>query len=199
MMKNPGTRLTVPNALSLSRVAGTPFLFILVHIEPKGWFVALFVLLALTDWLDGLLARRWNQTSEFGSMLDTIGDMALYMSTAYFMVVLFPQYLIPNLGYLYVLLAGFFAVMVVTRVLFGRVLFLHSHFARSAAVILIAAFLMSFYIDTTYLIRLVMVMYTTAFIEMCIIFMKYGEVDPDTRSILWLMEKRRQPVDHQIP
>jgi hypothetical protein len=57
-------------------------------------------------------------------------------------------------------------------------------------VILIAAFLLSFYIDTTMLIRLVMVMYIAAFCEMCVIFMKYGSVDPDTRTILWLMKER---------
>jgi phosphatidylglycerophosphate synthase len=113
-MKNSGY-FTIPNALSLSRMAGVPVLFILIHVEPKAWFVGLYVVLALTDWLDGLLARRWNQTSEFGSMLDTIGDVALYMSTAYFIIVLFPHNLMPNLGYLYVLLAGFFAVMAVSR------------------------------------------------------------------------------------
>jgi phosphatidylglycerophosphate synthase len=186
-------KMNIPNALSLSRIAGVPFLFILIYVEPKAWFVGLYVVLALTDWLDGLLARRWNQTSEFGSMLDTIGDVALYMSTAYFIIVLFPHNLMPNLGYLYVLLAGFFAVMAVSRVVLGRVLFLHTHISRSAAVILIAAFLLSFYIDTTMLIRLVMVMYIAAFCEMCVIFMKYGSVDPDTRTILWLMNERRDP------
>lgn len=182
--------MNIPNALSLSRIVGVPFLFILIYVEPTAWFVGLYVALALTDWLDGLLARRWNQTSEFGSMLDTIGDVALYMSTAYFIIVLFPHNLMPNLGYLYVLFAGFFAVMAVSRVVLGRVLFLHTHISRSAAVILIAAFLLSFYIDTTMLIRLVMVMYIAAFCEMCVIFMKYGSVDPDTRTILWLMKER---------
>ncbi|TVQ11869.1 MAG: hypothetical protein EA364_09635 [Balneolaceae bacterium] len=188
-MNNP-TRLTIPNMLSLSRVAGTPFLFVLVHLEPIGWFVALFVALAFTDWLDGFLARRWNQSSEFGSMLDTIGDIALYMSTAWFLIVLFPDYLIPNLNYLYLLLFLFLAVMAVSRIQLGRVLFLHSHLARSAAVVLFAAFLLSFFADSTLLIRLVMLMYIAAFIEMCIVFAKYGEVDPDTRSIFWLTGNR---------
>jgi len=50
---------------------------------PDGWLVAsvrdalaaaAFVVAALTDWLDGWLARRWNQTSAFGAFLDPVAD-----------------------------------------------------------------------------------------------------------------------------
>lgn len=35
---------------------------------------AIFIVAALTDWLDGFLARRWNQTSSFGAFLDPVAD-----------------------------------------------------------------------------------------------------------------------------
>jgi len=65
---------TVPNLLTLARiVAVVP----LVAFIDAGWWTAAFVLFiaaAVTDWLDGWLARRWNQQSDLGRMLDPIAD-----------------------------------------------------------------------------------------------------------------------------
>ena len=38
------------------------------------WRMSVFALAALTDWLDGYLARRWGQTSAFGAFLDPVAD-----------------------------------------------------------------------------------------------------------------------------
>ncbi|MCJ7726468.1 MAG: CDP-alcohol phosphatidyltransferase family protein [Acidimicrobiia bacterium] len=66
---------TIPNLISAIRIAGVPvFLWLLLGADDPataGW-----VLLAVgsTDWLDGFLARRLNQVSELGKMLDPIAD-----------------------------------------------------------------------------------------------------------------------------
>ena len=74
--------LNVPNILTLLRIAMIP-LFVGVfylpeHVMAPYWanFTAtfLFVLAAVTDWLDGYLARRLNQTSAFGAFLDPVAD-----------------------------------------------------------------------------------------------------------------------------
>lgn len=183
------SRLNIPNALSVSRIVGVPFLFLLVALEDPAWFVAIFTLLAFTDWLDGFLARRWNQTSVFGSMLDSVGDIALYLSTVYFFIVLFPEYLGPNLPWLGIFMVFFLTAIVVSKVRTGRILFIHTHISRVAAVMLVCTFLSSFYFDTTLLIRLVILTYTLAQAEVIAMFLKYGYVDPDTRTILWLRNR----------
>jgi phosphatidylglycerophosphate synthase len=183
------SRISVPNALSASRIIGVPFLFILVGLEDAGYFVLLYLILAFTDWLDGFLARRWNQTTEFGSMLDSIGDIALYMSTVYFFIQLFPDYLIPNIPWLGVFAVFFVVSVVVSKIRAGKILFIHTHLSRFGAVFLVATFLSSFYIDTTLLVTLVILNYTLAFAEVILMFLKFGYVDPDTRSIFWLMKK----------
>ncbi|MEP6342894.1 MAG: CDP-diacylglycerol--glycerol-3-phosphate 3-phosphatidyltransferase [Maricaulaceae bacterium] len=71
----------VPNALTLGRIAFIPVLIaaILTYGTDKAFLgtsvlFGLFIILVLTDFLDGFLARRWNVTSDFGRMLDPIAD-----------------------------------------------------------------------------------------------------------------------------
>ncbi|MDI2090227.1 CDP-diacylglycerol--glycerol-3-phosphate 3-phosphatidyltransferase [Commensalibacter oyaizuii] len=70
----------LPNCLTLSRIIIIPLLAILVMInQPITDFIAclLFILAGVTDYLDGKLARAWQQLSELGRMLDPIADKLL--------------------------------------------------------------------------------------------------------------------------
>jgi len=70
----------LPNLLTLSRIAAIPLLVMLLAFS-HAWAdlaaTALFALAAITDYLDGQLARHWRQTSDFGRMLDPIADKLL--------------------------------------------------------------------------------------------------------------------------
>lgn len=73
-------RINLPTALTLGRVAVIPVVLALFYIDWKHARQAaalLFVAAAFTDWLDGWLARRWNQTSNFGAFLDPVADKLL--------------------------------------------------------------------------------------------------------------------------
>lgn len=72
--------MTVPNALSAARIAAVPLLLVLAWTGQPTAFVVMFALAALTDALDGWLARRLNQVSELGARFDSIGYLALYFS-----------------------------------------------------------------------------------------------------------------------
>lgn len=67
----------LPNLLTLLRLALIP-VFVLVFYLPFGWahvaVTAIFGVAAITDWLDGYLARRWGETSAFGAFLDPVAD-----------------------------------------------------------------------------------------------------------------------------
>ncbi len=70
----------LPNCLTLSRIIIIPVLAVLVMIhKPITDFLAciLFILAGITDYLDGKLARAWQQLSDFGRMLDPIADKLL--------------------------------------------------------------------------------------------------------------------------
>ena len=73
--------LNVPNILTLIRLFAAPgvaVMFLYFNRPWADWFaLILFVLAALTDWLDGYLARAWKQESKLGAMLDPIADKAM--------------------------------------------------------------------------------------------------------------------------
>jgi len=67
----------IPNILSLLRIALIPVLivvFLLPYQSASTWATIIFVVAALTDWLDGYLARKWDQTSPFGAFIDPVAD-----------------------------------------------------------------------------------------------------------------------------
>lgn len=66
---------TVPNLISMARLAGVPvFLWLVLGPEEDGWALALLMVSGLTDFLDGYLARKLNQRSTLGALLDPIAD-----------------------------------------------------------------------------------------------------------------------------
>lgn len=81
--------LTVPNILTLLRIALIP-VFTLAYYLPFSWShlatTLIFALAALTDWLDGYLARRLGETSAFGAFLDPVADK-LMVATALVLIV----------------------------------------------------------------------------------------------------------------
>jgi cardiolipin synthase (CMP-forming) len=67
--------LTLPNLISIVRLAGVPlFLWLVLGPEEDGWALAVLMASGVTDWLDGYLARRLNQTSKLGQILDPVAD-----------------------------------------------------------------------------------------------------------------------------
>jgi CDP-diacylglycerol--glycerol-3-phosphate 3-phosphatidyltransferase len=72
-----GRLLNLPNILTLARIAAIP-LVVVFYALPVAWgrpvAALLFLASSATDWLDGYLARRWDQTSAFGRFLDPVAD-----------------------------------------------------------------------------------------------------------------------------
>jgi CDP-diacylglycerol--glycerol-3-phosphate 3-phosphatidyltransferase len=77
--------LTIPTIMTWARIAAIPFIVAVFYLPDAFMTVAeknlaatvMFVLFALTDWLDGYLARKLNQASSFGAFLDPVADKFL--------------------------------------------------------------------------------------------------------------------------
>jgi cardiolipin synthase (CMP-forming) len=73
---------TVPNALSILRLLGVPlFLWLALGPQADGWAVFVLALGGFTDYLDGKIARRYNQTSRIGALLDPAADRLYILAT----------------------------------------------------------------------------------------------------------------------
>jgi cardiolipin synthase len=73
---------TIPNILSILRLLGVPlFLWLLLGPHADGWALLVLAVSGFTDWADGVLARKLNQMSSFGALLDPLADRLYILAT----------------------------------------------------------------------------------------------------------------------
>jgi cardiolipin synthase len=86
----------IPTALTWLRIVLIP-VFVGVYYAPDAWLspvardwigMSVFALAAITDWLDGYLARRWGETSAFGAFLEPVADKLMVAAALILLVML---------------------------------------------------------------------------------------------------------------
>lgn len=120
-----GIRLTLPNAITLARIAVCPVIFLLALAPGHGarfWAFGLFVAAGLSDVWDGYLARRYDLVTDTGKLLDPIADKLLLVAT------FVPFYIVSHRGVEADLIpwwgGGIAMPLWVILVVFGRELFI---------------------------------------------------------------------------
>lgn len=74
--------LTVPNVLSFLRLLGVPlFLWLILVPKADGWALIVLLLASISDYLDGIIARKFNQISRLGQLLDPAADRLYILAT----------------------------------------------------------------------------------------------------------------------
>jgi CDP-diacylglycerol--glycerol-3-phosphate 3-phosphatidyltransferase len=125
--------MTVPNLLSLLRLAGVPlFLYLVLGPHRDGWAFVILLVSGLTDYADGRLARAWNQVSRIGATLDPLADRLYIASTLIALAIrdVIPWWLTGALFARDLLLLG--AVAPILKAKFGKIA-LPVHFLGKAA------------------------------------------------------------------
>ncbi len=87
--------LNLPNLLTLGRIACIPLLVVLLLVEGRAssfWAAMIFSLGAITDWLDGYLARKWQVVTVLGKFLDPLADKLIVMAA---LIMLIPHGRVP--------------------------------------------------------------------------------------------------------
>ncbi|MEP7044839.1 MAG: CDP-alcohol phosphatidyltransferase family protein, partial [Dokdonella sp.] len=82
-------QITIPTALTLFRIALLPVMVVVFYAGFRGANIAaasIFLAAALTDWLDGWVARRYDMGSAFGAFLDPVADKLMVAVTLFLLV-----------------------------------------------------------------------------------------------------------------
>jgi CDP-diacylglycerol--glycerol-3-phosphate 3-phosphatidyltransferase len=90
--------LNLPNLLTLGRIAAIPVLVVLLLFDSKEagfWAAVVFGLAAITDWLDGWFARKWEIVTVLGKFLDPLADKLIVMAA---FIMLIPMGRVPALA-----------------------------------------------------------------------------------------------------
>ena len=72
--------MTTASKITLARVVMIPVFMILLLLGHNIWALAVFIIASLTDFVDGYIARHYNQVSDFGKFLDPLADKLLVIS-----------------------------------------------------------------------------------------------------------------------
>jgi len=71
------------NYLTIARVVMIPIFLVLMYLAFPGsryWALGVYIVACLTDWVDGYIARHYNQVSDFGKFMDPLADKCLVMA-----------------------------------------------------------------------------------------------------------------------
>lgn len=80
--------LTVPNIITVVRFLGTPlFVWLVLARQEYGWGVFVLAMMGCTDWIDGFVARKLNQTSKLGRIMDPVADRVALVAVVITMVI----------------------------------------------------------------------------------------------------------------
>ncbi|MFI6791550.1 CDP-alcohol phosphatidyltransferase family protein [Nonomuraea sp. NPDC050383] len=105
---------TVPNLLSFLRLLGVPvFLWLVLGPRADGWAIGVLAVAGFTDWLDGKIARAFNQTSKLGRIIDPAADKLYVFATILALLVrgVIPWWLVALILARELFVAGFFPVL----------------------------------------------------------------------------------------
>ena len=184
--------MNIPNVLSASRIIFLPILYLYFFIGTQLEFLIGYILLGATDWLDGFLARALNQVTHLGKILDTVADILFYFSTLFFITYAYPYVIESNIVLLIVFMCFYLGAFILSTILFKKPIQLHTNHLRLNAVFVYAVLIVSTFTDATIFVSITLISFMIAYVEEMIIFIKFGEVDIDTRSIWSLIKKRRK-------
>lgn len=117
--------MNIPNSLTILRLVLIPVFVAFVFLEISGLtqinnFIAcgIFLLASFTDFLDGYLARKWNQVTDFGKLFDPAADKLLCGSALIMLVYVFATTETTSSQSIFTMFITIFAIVIICRELF---------------------------------------------------------------------------------
>jgi CDP-diacylglycerol--glycerol-3-phosphate 3-phosphatidyltransferase len=182
----------IADIISSSRIALAVALFFFSDVNLA--YLVIYIICAVTDFIDGPIARKLNTVSEHGALLDTVGDVLTYVSFAKIMIV---KHMVPAWIIIWFALAAVGIVLsgVIAKARFDKFYIVHSLFGKIMG---FCAFLLpvgAYFDKTLVACCAVCIAATISALESCIIQMSLKEFNPDIFSLHQLKSNKKASSD----
>jgi CDP-diacylglycerol--glycerol-3-phosphate 3-phosphatidyltransferase len=178
---------SIPNLLSLLRLALVPVLVVAACLNDDQLFLLLLGICLLSDMLDGYFARKLQQVTEFGARLDSWADMATYAMMILGLNLIWPTIFNQQFLYLVAATLSYVLPVVVALVRFSSFPSYHTWGAKLAAVLIAPAFYLLVLYDEQTFFRLVIIFHVLVAMEEIAITMMLKKPKTNVASILTIL------------
>ena len=190
----------IPNRITAIRLLALPVLWILALTGARTYLAIGLLLSAITDVIDGPIARKYNQTSDFGSKFDSLADQLIQISAVFWVLILMPEVYTDNLWITIAALGTYLASLTVGLIKFKRLANLHLYLTKLGGIFLytfvIHAFLFGQYNRGLYLVAVLFLLLSHA--ECLILQLTSDEVNAHSGSILFRYLERDHPLRYWL-
>ena len=174
--------MNAPNLLSGFRIIAAPALLYLAWTDHPGLFLALLALTLFSDAIDGFVARRLHATSEFGTRLDSWGDLVIYLVIPLCAWWLWPDIIMREAAFVLLVLVAFGLPPVVGLLKFRQLTSYHTWFAKAVAVLMSVAIFLLFMTDIAWPFRFAAALLCLSACEEIAITFRLPELRSNVRS-----------------
>ena len=178
---------SIPNLLSLLRLALVPVLAVAACLNEAKLFLLLLGFSLLSDMLDGYFARKLHQVTEFGARLDSWADMATYAMMILGLNLIWPVIFEQQLIYLIAATLSYILPVIVALIRFSSFPSYHTWGAKLAAVLIAPAFYLLILYDEQAFFRLVIMFHVVVAVEEIAITYMLKQPRTNVASILSIL------------
>ena len=173
----------IPNILSIFRLCSVPILLWLTWAGHKNIFLGLFIFAIFTDWLDGFIARKFNQTTKLGAQLDSWADAAIYFTLAFSAYFLWPEIFIAEILYFILMIASIVVPVFLGLIKFHTLTSYHTWIVKTAAAAALISTIILFLGYPSWPFHAAAILSITAAIEQITITLITDQPESDVRTI----------------
>lgn len=184
--------MTLPNLLSSLRLGLAPVLLVLAWQDQPRAFIGVVVLAFLLDAIDGPIARKLHQVTELGPRIDTVADVAIYLTFALGAWWLWPEIIIREYVFFLFFLASIVLPGLTGFIKFKKVISYHTWSVKFAAVCMAPSSILLFLIGIAWPFQLACVFCCVAGLEEIIITLVLDKPYSDVKSLVHVLKKRRK-------
>jgi phosphatidylglycerophosphate synthase len=190
----------IPNQITAVRFFAVPVIWVCAFHGQLIWIGIGLIISLISDLLDGAVARKLNQTSQFGSKFDSLADQFLQLSSLIWVLMLMPEIFSENLFISLLAIIIYITSLLVGLVKFKRIADLHLYLSKFGGlflyIFLIHAFIFGEY--SLFLFMIAGILFILSSAETLILQLTMPRVDSNIGSILFRFIEADHPIRYWL-